>query len=270
MSDIESLQKEADQAVRTLLAAIDIEDLSRHNVGYKRYGEDPFFHFVEMEKKRWKKTCELITSRVRAGGTICDLGCFIPYLPVMLALSGYRVKMVDKYSVLGKKTKDAIFRLGKRYRIEVNDLDILADDFRPLGSNDAVLLMAVVEHLNGSPKRLLEKIKTILSVNGRFFFEVPNIAELGKRIRFMLGDSPLADYENYFDSEYPFMGHNREMTSAEVQYMLKTSGFKIEHIECYDYAAKGPCSIRGRAVSILKQILPFKDRGALILAIART
>ena len=49
------------------------------------------------------------------------------------------------------------------------------------------------------------EVKEILKDEGLLLFEVPNIAEFTKRLRMLLGFSPLANYNDYFDSDYFYL-----------------------------------------------------------------
>ncbi len=262
--EVNSLIREVDKVIAPLLETVNVDDLSKHNAGYRCYKTDKFKYFVESEKNRFIKVIDVI-SNDRQHGTVCDLGCFIPYLPVALSVLGYKVKIVDKYDFYGRFFKDSILKLAEDNNITLFDIDILCDSFESLGRNDIVLLMAVVEHLNGTPRFLFEKIPHILSDTGFFLFETPNIAEFTKRIKMLLGHSPLPDYKDYFHSAYPFTGHNREMTVSEVVYLFEQTGFKIERLECYDYAGSSGLSAWGRALRIIKNILPLRNKGQSIL-----
>lgn len=264
-----SLVDEVDRSIRSLLDSIDMDEISRHNVGYFRYAEDKFRYFVQVEKRRFLKALDWITAE-RSNGTVCDLGCFVPYLPLALAKLGYEAKIVDKYGLYGPIFRNAIAKFADSHSIALHDLDILQDDFAALGENDIVLLMAVVEHLNGTPRDLMSKIRTITRLNGFLVFEVPNMVEFVKRVRFLLGKSPLPDYEAYLKSAYPFTGHNREMTISEVVHLLERSGFAIDMIECYDYDPQVELtSIKGRVAKAIKSLAPVKHKGQSIMAKAR-
>jgi hypothetical protein len=180
---------------------------------------------------------------------------------------GYEVKIVDKYVLYGTELKGSIERLASKWSIQVFDLDILNDDFGTLGRNDVVFLMAVVEHLNGSPRFLMEKTRDIISDRGFLLFEVPNIAEFGKRLIPIRGHSVLPDYSSYLDSAYPFAGHNREMTAAEVAYLFKNTGYDIDELFCYDY---GPVRLNGwksRLLKVGKLLAPMKNKEHVIRAV---
>lgn len=263
-----SLIREVDRAIYPLIESINLEGISKHNTGYKAYEPDKFKNFVEVEKARFLNALGTITQEF-SQGNICDLGCFIPYLPTALALLGYNVKIVDKYQLYEDRFKGEISKLADSKHIRLCDLDILQDDFHPLGENEVVLLMAVVEHLNGSPRNLMEKARGIISNSGFLLFEVPNIAEFVKRVRMLLGYSPLAPYQDYLQSDYPFMGHNREMTVGEVHQLLAQTGFDCEWVECYDYWKGGVTTLKGSMIQLLKQIAPLRHKAQVISAKAR-
>jgi 2-polyprenyl-3-methyl-5-hydroxy-6-metoxy-1,4-benzoquinol methylase len=258
------LIEETDQIIKPLIESININDIANHNAGYKTYSDNKFKYFVESEKRRFIKALDTITQDI-SSGQICDLGCFIPYLPIALSLLGYQVKIVDKYELYGSEFKKSILRVAESNSIEVFDLDILQDNFELLNKNDVVLLMAVVEHLTGSPQNLMNKLREIMLPNGFLIFEVPNILEFKKRIRMMLGYSPLPSYEYYFQSKYPFTGHNREMTVSEVVYLLEKTGFEIEWLHCYDYSRYLSRTWLGRSVELMKKLMLIRDKGESIM-----
>jgi SAM-dependent methyltransferase len=258
------LIQEVDAAIKPLIDSIDIHAISRHNAGYKRYEADKFHYFVESEKNRFIKALDIIL-RDRRQGVISDIGCFIPYLPVALSLLGYDVRIADKYEFYGGRFKESMLAFSQRHRLSLFDLDILQDYIGILGKNDIVLLMAVVEHLHGTPRFLFKKIHDLLKEGGMFLFEVPNIAALNKRFRMLFGFSPLPDYNDYFESSYPFTGHNREMTVSEVRYLFHQAGFKIKHLECYDYENAKNIQWRWKLARFLKVIIPSGTMGQSIM-----
>jgi 2-polyprenyl-3-methyl-5-hydroxy-6-metoxy-1,4-benzoquinol methylase len=264
----ESLVRDVDRELAAFVDAIDVEALCRHNAGYREHAGQKFEGFVELEKNRFISALDHVQRRLKHG-TICDLGCFVPYLPVALAMLGHEVKIVDKYGLYGAELKSSIERLASKWSIQVFDLDILSDDFAALGRNDVVFLMAVVEHLNGSPRSLMEKTRDIISDGGFLLFEVPNIAEFGKRLIPIRGRSVLPDYGSYLDSAYPFAGHNREMTAAEVAYLFKNTGYDVDELFCYDYGPVRQNGWKSRLLSVGKSLAPMKNKGHVIRAVVR-
>lgn len=261
-----SVIAETDQLVRPLLESLNIEEIAKFNAGFKRYKENPFA-IMEGEKLRYVRVLEMITN-ARKTGNICDLGTFVPYLPIMLASLGYEVTIVDHFKFYGPHFESEIRSITAKKSIKVVDLDILNDGFEPLGSHDIVLLMAVLEHLNGTPKALMQKIRSLCRQDGFVLIEVPNIVEFSKRIQMILGRSPLPDYATYFESAYPFMGHNREMTISEVLYLMNRTGFNVQQLFCYDYAPYRVPTFKGWLVQMLKKVVPLRDKGEVISVIA--
>jgi SAM-dependent methyltransferase len=259
---------EVDESVRALVGAVNVDDLARHNAGYRAYAEDPYGSLIDNEKARYLRALETVTSEAGAR-TVSDYGTFIPYLPVALARLGYRVQVVEKFSVYGASFRRALDQVAGRAGFEVFDLDILEDSFDVIPSADVALLMAVVEHLNGSPRALLEKVRGRLNPSGMLLFEVPNVAEGIKRLRALAGQSPLPDYTAYLDSAYPYMGHNREMTVDEVRYLLERTGYRVESLDCYDYSLARPRRLWGHLAFAIKRLLPMRHKGEAIVASAR-
>jgi len=257
---------EVDQTIHEFVDEIDLVGLAKNNKHYQNVGRDPFKYLIETQKKRFLIALDWITEHCPAG-TVCDLGCFIPWLPVALARLGYVVKIVDRYDYHGALFESLIKRLTERESIEIHYVDILADSFDSLGKNDLVMLMAVVEHLNGSPKDLLIKAQNIINTDGSFLFEVPNIAAILRRLQLLLGTSPLADYDEYLESVYPFPGHNREMTVSEVKILLERTGFVIDRLECFDYDFISQRRLVGKWVMGSRRVIPWgRNMGQSILA----
>ena len=152
---------------------------------------------------------------------ICDYGCMLPFLPTALSLLGYNVTIVDKYEYYGEIFKSTVTNYCAENNLKIVDLDILSDPFDMIEKSDISLNLAVVEHLNGSPKDFFNKVRSRIKSDGFFIFDVPNIANLIKRLRLLLGYSPLDDYNYYLNAPYPYMGHIREMTVDEVKLVMR-------------------------------------------------
>lgn len=273
--DLNGVLAQVDRAVMALLESVKPEDLSSHyelalrQNNSRPLAADVFDLFIGRERARFVKAIGIIRG-VRASGSVCDLGCFLPYLPLALRKLGYQVTIVDNYSLFGDSLKQAIFRFAKENDIRVVDTDILDSSLTSLvGAHSVVILMAVVEHLHGSPRQLMENVRDILTPDGILLFEVPNIADLGSRLQFLLGRSPLPDYAQYLFSDYPFRGHSREMTMAEVLYLLRQTGFHVARTWCYDYWIPDKSRVLGRTFELAKRLLPIHNRGQSIMALAQ-
>ena len=58
----------------------------------------------------------------------------------------------------------------------------------------------------------MEKIYSSMRKGGEFVLSVPNIVSLDKRVKVILGRSPLSSFTFYYENGNPFTGHRREMT----------------------------------------------------------
>lgn len=258
---------EVERDLGGLVLSIDLACVARFNAGYRHYEPDRYRHLVLAERRRFMRTVQQVVSR-RDRGRILDIGCFIPFVPLVLAQLGFQVSVIDKYDFYGAEFKSALQSLCARYGVEVIDADVIQDRL-DIGQFDEVLCLAVIEHLNGSPRQLLDKIAHLLARDGTLEIEVPNISEVTKRVRFLFGRSPLPTYADYFASEYPFFGHNREMTFQEVKYMLEASGFEVCRIDCYDYTDTSLLGMKARILYWARYAVPVRHRGELINAVAR-
>lgn len=254
-----------------LLNNLDFGEQSKNNPLYRKYAEDKLHHYIGMEVNRYVRALEVILDREEPERMrkVIDFGCMLPFMPVALAQLGFSVTMVDKYDYYGSLFKNTMVDFCAENKIKLIDLDIINDDFDQLGNCGIALNLSVVEHFNGSPLGFLTKVKNVLDPDGFIVFDVPNIANFVKRVRVMLGHSPLDDYSDYMNSPYPYSGHNREMTVSEVMTLLTSVGFNIDHLETYDFNPYSTVTKKGRFVRSIRPLIPAKNLGECILAVAR-
>ena len=259
------------EKIRTLLDRIDFTEQAKRNVLYEKYATNKFHYYVDMEINRYIKVLNLITTKLdpnREKLDICDYGCMLPILPTALSELGYNVTIIDKYEYYGDEFKVPVLEHCNDNNLKIIDLDILSDSFDTIKKSDFSLNLAVVEHLNGSPKELINKIRENTKEDGFFIFDVPNIANFVKRIRSLMGHSPLDNYGDYLEAPYPYMGHNREMTVQEVKTLLNSTKFDIQHIETYDFNPFSTVTKKGSLIKALKPFVPLRNLGECILAVS--
>lgn len=137
----------------------------------------------------------------------------------------------------------------------------LEKDLFPYINNtfDLATCLNTIEHVTCSPMSLLKEIYRVLKKGGLAFISNPNVAELGKRISFLLkGKSPYWDIKEFFETkpEY-FIHHYREYTRKELMFMMKSVGFSLidsgfYDLEYYRWIAKSPkINLFRRMVEIL-------------------
>lgn len=209
---------------------------SRHNAGWRKGTFDARRYLVSSEARYWR-ACRAL----RAGGasTVLDVGGFLAAFPLALSRLGYRVSVAERFDYYGG-AMDAVAA-----HLHANAVAVIDADFSQGGvvlpaaarGVDAVLCMAVAEHLAHSPRALLENVRAALRPGGTLVFEVPNIAFWPKRYALAVrGASPLAPIGELYHSEPPFTGHHREYTLADARYVLAAAGFEILEEEGFNYA----------------------------------
>jgi len=251
---LDLIKKEVLSDLKTLVEEIDIKRLSKFNRGYLRYEKNPYENFVLNELDTWNKIIDFYAfQRSNDCKGILDIGTFIPYYPTVLKKIGYQVEVVEKISLYGKSYNPILEYLNSQ-DIKVHNIDILADDVAFLPKGYDILLIAILEHLNGSPRDLIDKIKSLMDQNSLLYIHVPNICKLSNIINAIRGKSPLPPYNDYFFSEYPFEGHNREMTLDELLLLCKFSSLEI--VEKGYMIKSNNLSIRSKMFNIIKRIIP--------------
>jgi len=204
-----------------------------------------------------------------AKARIIDIGFFIPVVPITLAKPGFHVSSIENLAFYDNALNDIISLVSQSYGIEVFDFNILHDDIGTTKQYDAVILSAILEHLNGTPKYLLNRTRVLGKDNAYHKIAVPNVAAIRKRISLLLkGSPPFPSISAYFHSAYPFTGHNREYTVRDLMYVLKQSGFDIIHLETYNRSATLKRSFTDCLLSIVALIGPI-SLCEKMLAVAR-
>lgn len=249
---------EAKEELKPFLERLDFAKISKHNRGYLRYSQNPVVYFINQELTRYLHTLNFIDSSFSKSTSILDVGFFIPILPIGLSKIGFKVSAIEKLSYYEGALDEIISFSSRKYGIKVLDLDLFENCISDLKHQfDIVLLLAILEHLNGTPKYLLDRVKRIVKPNGCIIVEVPNVASLRKRLIFLLkGKLPYATFEDYFHSEYPFSGHNREYTIDDLKYALDQVGFDIVRLEVFHHSSLKPRSLKGKVFRTLELIGP--------------
>jgi len=146
------------------------------------------------------------------------------------------VTVVDRYDTY-RGAFDGYVDLMKREGVAVisttraSEAQRLAD----LGCFDAVLSMAVIEHIPHTARMFLEMLVSHVAPGGVVMLDTPNIARYWNRKRLAAGESTHQDLENQYYAEVPYEGHHREYTRREMIWMLEQVGCHDIRSRLFDY-----------------------------------
>jgi len=190
------------------------------------------------EFNRYKFNLEQLLPLVGPDSKVLDIGAGHGVMSVGLRATGAEVTAADSwlpYAHDGSDRNPAMHRTGNRenilqrfrdHGIQALETDLLGDRL-PLDdeSFDVAIILAVIEHFPGSPKKVLEEAKRVLKPGGILVIEVPNVAALRNRLKLLLGKSIHFAIEDWYESD-PFHGHFRELTKAELQKHVEFLGME--------------------------------------------
>jgi hypothetical protein len=207
---------------------VPMEGIVKHNIGLKAFFDNPQKSFYDYQHLRYEIILKKILSLSKQHNikTIADFGSFSGIMAVALSKLGFKVIVVEKFD-LYYGALDPIKKFLLNNNCEIIDYDSVVDTVTLPYSVDLSLSMALVEHLIGSPKNYFNNIKN--NTSKLVLLEIPNIASFYKRIKFLFkGEGVFDDYDNIFNSHYPYFGHNHEYNLKELEYLVNYLGQKIE------------------------------------------
>jgi 2-polyprenyl-3-methyl-5-hydroxy-6-metoxy-1,4-benzoquinol methylase len=169
-------------------------------------------------------------------GSILEVGSLFCNFAGPLQRLGYEVTAIDRYRQFGGALSDFVedFRNSGGTVIETEEANE-GGDLRKLGKFDAVIAMAVIEHIPHTPREFLASLASHVTSGGVLAIDTPNIARYWNRQNLSEGKSIHQDIEYQFPAPIPFEGHHREYTAAEVRWMLKQIGCEDIRTEIFDY-----------------------------------
>lgn len=197
---------------------------------------EPFSKQYKTDFKRFLFSLDLLSfeSNIK-NKRILDVGSGIGIAAIALKNLGADVVGADKF-IFPDEAENfyTISDFSNLKRVwEQNNFNIIKSDISkeklPFHDNyfDIVNCDAVIEHFNESPNNLFQEARRVLKNKGLFSVTTPNLANLLKRLRFLLGRSPNWNTREYFENGQNFRGHIREFIPSELVQMLEWSSFEI-------------------------------------------
>jgi 2-polyprenyl-3-methyl-5-hydroxy-6-metoxy-1,4-benzoquinol methylase len=207
---------------------------------------------------------------VDPGSSILEVGSFYCYFAGPLQRRGYQVTAIDRYRQFGGALGTFVddFRLSGGAVIET-DANHEDEDLRMLGKFDAVISMAVVEHIPHTPREFLVALASHVRPGGVLAIDTPNIARYFNRKALAEGRSIHQPIEYQFPSTFPFEGHHREYTVDEVRWMLEQTGCTEIRTELFEHNLFQSEKMTRNIIDVLLQIALDDSLCDIILAAGR-
>jgi SAM-dependent methyltransferase len=196
------------------------------------------------------------------GGVLVDLGGGISAHNGILAQLGMKVHVVDMLGdywahrdwLPGGAASAEInheFELLESCGVRFSQGEVTTYDFTKHFSEnslDFVTSFHCLEHLHHSPKMPMESAMRVLKPGGTLIIEVPNAANLRKRLALLMGRSNYEPY-NWFYNNVPWLGHVREYTTGDLRQLARNLGAR-------EYQIYGKNFLQGPAVQHVSKYIP--------------
>jgi|GEM_PF-3424350 2-polyprenyl-3-methyl-5-hydroxy-6-metoxy-1,4-benzoquinol methylase len=170
------------------------------------------------------------------GGTVLEVGSLMGNFSVVLARLGYNVTAVDRYtSYQGAAEEYLDYMRSLGISVEATTREDEAKRIGALGTYDAVICMAVIEHIPPPARPFLEMLKSHVKPGGVLLLDTPNIVRWGNRMRLAQGRTIHQDLKSQYHTEPPWEGHHREYTPDEMVWMLQEVGCSDVSLKMFDY-----------------------------------
>jgi len=202
---------------------------------------------------------------------ILEIGAFFGVVSIALAKLGFQVCAADLPEYMSMPEQKRRF---EHHGIEIAEVR-LQKFLLPFSDErfDTIVMCEVLEHLNFNPLPLIKEINRVGAPKSLFYLSLPNLAQIGNRLRLLRGYPILAPIQHYFDQLDPKKaeiadGHWREYTGSEIQELLARMGYSI-HRQYYFGKAETleSLSLRNRISRMIYHLFPTFKENQTTLAI---
>jgi 2-polyprenyl-3-methyl-5-hydroxy-6-metoxy-1,4-benzoquinol methylase len=199
-------------------------------------GRDYYAKFLRQSTIRTYHLIRKLQSLGITTGSILEIGSLMGQFVLPLQYLGYKTTAVDRYSAYDGAFSGYVRHLrAAGVTVVETDREDEQRKIAALGQFDAVISMAVIEHVPHTPKRFLETLMAHVRPDGALVLDTPNIARYWNRKRLAGGRSVHPAIEDQFYASEPFEGHHREYTAAEMIWMLQQVGCRDVRADWFDY-----------------------------------
>ena len=224
-----------------LLPTYDASKMDRRS-GY--LGPDYFEKFFRQSTIRVYHLIDQLRELGLSRGSVLEIGSLCGQFAMPLRRLGFDVTAVDRYRAYQGAYAGFVTHMRKAgvHVVETerhDETEIIA----ALGQFDAVISVAVIEHIPHTPREFLGMLASHVRPGGLLVLDTPNIARYWNRKRLAEGLSIHPAIEDQFHSTIPFEGHHREYTAQEMRWMLEQAGCRDVRTRMLDYNPLQYCEL---------------------------
>lgn len=236
MLNKKTFKKHYFKTLKDILDSIDVNNAAK---SYLMKNDYDFLNFdvVQYLKNSWIRAYNIYRLLPAKNLTIADVGGLFGNFSLCFARLGYNVVLFESYEYYDNCFDDLTDYL-KNNGVQIENMDF----FKKIGVVnwndyfDCTLCLAVLEHIDGSPKIMIDNLKMITKKDGCLFIEVPNIASIPNRLQLLIGQTVLPNIVSIYKSKTPFMGHFHEYTVTELGQLMKICNLNLIKIMLYNYS----------------------------------
>lgn len=228
---------------------------------------DYFRKYFRQSTTRVLHLIEMLHEYGLTGGRVLEVGSLFGTFAGPLQRRGYVVTAIDRYAHFGGALDGF---LGDLLASGVTVIEATREDedarLAELGQYDAVIAMAVIEHIPHTPRFFLDALKKHVKPDGLLVLDTPNIARYWNRRRLCHGESIHQPIELQFHSDIPYEGHHREYTLGELRWMLGELGLSDIRSMAFDYnMLQFPIISREHIDALLEMIIDPSKTDTLLI-----
>jgi len=183
--------------------------------------EFPFPDYVSTVDDSHHNIASTVQKWLPAGARILDFASGPCDKTAIIQKLGYKCSAYDDLSdpwhnLPGNKEK--IVKFAEDSGIELHVVKDRTFPFEP-NSFDMVMAHAVLDHIHGSPRELLNQLVSFIKPNGFLFVTLPNAVNIRKRIAVLRGHTNMPPYDSYYWYPGSWRGHVREYVKDDLRRM---------------------------------------------------
>jgi SAM-dependent methyltransferase len=226
--------------------------------------------YLLMTVVRVVRVVEALRRRGFKSGRVLDVGAWFGSFALALRRLGYDVVACDRYASYGHAFDGYVDLLEQDcVKVVATTRSHELDEIRGLGTFDAVVAAAVIEHVPHTPRQFLRAIFERVRPGGLLLLDTPNLTRYWNRRRLEGGETIFQPLADQYDCEPPWEGHHREYTASELAWMLDRVGCVDVEVEFLDYNMLQFEELSAEHIECLATIIEDPSQSDIILGVGR-